>query len=203
MMHRLTQIWEFLFPPASPVQHIAHETPAMFLRTFRPHRFLSTVALSTYADPVVRSAILANKFHHDTHAAHLLASLLTHWLTTQPDASYVIVPIPLSQQRLRERGHNQVATIAHLAATNWPVAIDEHLLIRSKHIRAQTQRTREERFNGLHNVFTGPEGHILPKDIHLILLDDVITTGATMRAAQATLTHTYPHHPVTCVALAH
>jgi len=161
-------------------------------------------ALANYNDRLVRSAITANKFYASTKAADLLAELLHEYLKQQTtENSLWLVPVPLGKERLRERGYNQVEVILkRLKHDNWVIM---ELLERTHETTPQTKLKRAERlknmtgaFGARHNLPTPPPG------THVIIIDDVTTTGATLKAARAAIA---PHLPratrLTCVALAH
>jgi predicted amidophosphoribosyltransferase len=112
MVYIFSYLCNILFPPSVSAAQLVKENFISFLRFFSTHHFQTTIALSHYSQPLIQAAITANKFHRDNHASDLLAGLLTHWCDTLPSTSYIVVPIPLSVARLRERGHNQVTRVA-------------------------------------------------------------------------------------------
>lgn len=85
---------------------------------------------------------------------------------------YVLVPVPLSEDRFAERQFNQVTSV--LTAANLPY---QELFEKISAIK-QSSRTRNERLNS-HQVFKKKEGVILPDK--LLLVDDIYTTGATLQ----------------------
>ncbi len=97
----------------------------------------------------------------------------------------MIVPVPLSQQRLSERGYNQVALIAHPLAMlkNWEYA--PKALKRVKHTRSQVGLNASERQDNVRNAFHANPRLITDKKI--LLIDDVATTGATLLSASESL----------------
>lgn len=91
------------------------------------------------------------------------------------------VPIPLSAQRLRERGYNQALLLARALAAP---QIQPALLERVRHTQPQAGQHRAERLRNLRGAFSVPpqrQSAIVGR--HLLLVDDVITTGATVQAA--------------------
>lgn len=98
-----------------------------------------------------------------------------------------IVPVPLSRTRARERGYNQSLLMAEALAQHWRLPVYNQLLFRTAQTRAQAQLTAEER---LHNVASAFRVAGLPPGLegsHLVLVDDVITTSATLNACAAAL----------------
>jgi ComF family protein len=99
-----------------------------------------------------------------------------------------LVPIPLSRQRLRERGYNQAAELAHALAPRWNVPVWEHVLVRSRHTTSQVRLTPSERAGNVSQAFVVPEfRRPLLRGQHVVLVDDVITTSATLNAAAEAL----------------
>jgi ComF family protein len=94
-----------------------------------------------------------------------------------------IVPVPLSPRRLRERGFNQSAAIAHSLGALWRTPVWENVVGRTVETRSQTQLTPTERLSNVAGAFAVDDlaGSRL-RGAHVMLLDDVVTTGATLRA---------------------
>jgi ComF family protein len=98
----------------------------------------------------------------------------------------MIVPVPLHTAKMREREFNQAERLArHLSrATNIPV--HGRLVARVKPTATQTQLTRAERTGNVHQAFAVQRGKKLDGE-KIILLDDVLTTGATTSACAQVL----------------
>lgn len=94
----------------------------------------------------------------------------------------IIIPIPLHKKKEKKRGYNQSEWIAKglSRAFNKPYSSD--LLIRKEFTETQTKKGRFKRWENVKNVFeiTNPEAI---KNKHIVLCDDVLTTGATLEAA--------------------
>ena len=157
--------------------------------------------LSEYKNKNVQALIHEAKFHHNTKAwAHLHMLLAMHFSKISEPVDYII-PIPLSRARMRARGYNQVSEIlkAHPTENKYPIL--EEVLVRTRHTKPQTELKRNERLTNMHDAFSVVHGErIMGK--HILLVDDVTTTGSTLKAAKATL---LPYSPasVTCLAFAH
>lgn len=93
----------------------------------------------------------------------------------------LIVPVPLHPARERERGYNQSSIIAAGMSEATDLVVDNNLLTRSVKSRTQTKRSRYERWTNVEGIFsvTYPE-RITGK--HILLVDDVITTGSTIES---------------------
>lgn len=99
-----------------------------------------------------------------------------------------LVPVPLAASRLRERGYNQSERLAAALAPRWSIPVWEDVLARGRATRTQTRLTPEERLRNVAGAFVVPDGarrRIL--GTHLVLVDDVVTTAATLNACAAAL----------------
>ena len=97
-----------------------------------------------------------------------------------------IVPVPLHARKQKKRGYNQSVMLADgiASVTNIPVA--NHLLVRSKDIETQTHKGNYERWENVRDVFECLSSEEL-RDKHILLVDDVLTTGATIVACSDAL----------------
>lgn len=93
----------------------------------------------------------------------------------------VIVPVPLHARKLKKRGYNQSEAFARGIATSMNAELPDNILIRTHASGTQTRRSRFERWKNVESIFkvTAPE-KIQGK--HILLVDDVITTGSTLEA---------------------
>lgn len=114
------------------------------------------------------------------------------WVEPALEQSDRVLPMPLARERLAERGYNQALLLArHLA----PRKTDATLLLRTRHTPAQRELTRAERLRNVRGAFAVDpmRAHEL-RDQRVVLVDDVMTTGASLHAAatalrQAGVTH--------------
>ncbi len=143
-------------------------------------------------DGVVRELVLALKQRRSRAVATLLGELLMHRLVLEQ--TEIVTWAPTSRQHLRERGHDQAKLIATAVARHRGVRVRRTLLRQGEH--AQTGRSRRERLSGPTFV-AAPfvEGR------RILVIDDVVTTGATLTAAHECLTSRGAVH-VDCVAVA-
>ena len=92
-----------------------------------------------------------------------------------------IVPVPLSPPRLRDRGFNQSEVLASHLAKLWGVPVLSHALVRQSATRSQTELTPGERLSNVAGAFSVPQTALIDvRGEHLVLLDDVVTTGSTL-----------------------
>lgn len=127
------------------------------------------------------------KFHQQPGWAHSFALLLrsTPWVEPALEAADWIIPMPLSRERLRERGYNQSLVLAK--------TLDAHKVVHQLLLRIQDtppQRTlpRSERLRNVEHAFAvDPLLHTQLAGKRVLLLDDVMTSGASLYAAARTL----------------
>lgn len=93
----------------------------------------------------------------------------------------LVVPVPLHHKRLIERGYNQSTMIAQGMAKQLGIEVNEHALLRTRYTETQTKKTRLERSQNIQNAFYLSKGLEL-EGKHILLIDDVMTTGATLEA---------------------
>ena len=158
------------------------------------------LAAVDYAYPWA-DALAQFKFRGDPGWAAALATLLrsTPWVEPAMEAADVVLPVPLSRERLRERGFNQAALLArHLA----PDKTDNLSLLRLHATEAQSGLGRAQRLRNLRGAFAlEPLRAARLRGQRVVLIDDVMTTGATLDAATQPLREAGVAH-VTAVVLA-
>lgn len=92
-----------------------------------------------------------------------------------------LVPVPLARVRERERGYNQSALLAHALSTRWKIPVWDDCLVRQRATRTQTRLTPDERRGNVSGAFHAPDAAAARlRGTHLVLVDDVVTTGATL-----------------------
>lgn len=134
------------------------------------------------------------KYHADAVCGHKMGEMLGKQLSCCPWLNDVdlIVPVPLHWSRQISRGYNQADIIAGGVAAQLGVPLSVDILRRNRHTKSQARISREERASNLSGVFSADvnalagvleEGGVQ----HILLLDDVFTTGATLSEAQHTL----------------
>ena len=150
----------------------------------RPPSFARVEAAWRYSFPVDS---LITRFEHRAQwpLGRLLAELLSHHLQhafseglSRPD---LLLPVPLSRQRLRQRGFNQAALLADWLSHSLHLPLREHLLVRSHDTPAQQLLSAAERKRNLRKAFALND-HSSIQGRHIALIDDVLTTGATAEA---------------------
>ena len=146
----------------------------------------SCVAAKLYVSPW-KELITAFKFEEQAGLAKFLAQQmrLTPAIAQRLDSCDFVVPVPLSAQRLRERGFNQALLLAKRLCTERTVAQG---LIRLRNTPAQSGLSRHERLLNLDHAFMVNPAYVqMLRDAKVVLVDDVTTTGATLLACTQAL----------------
>ncbi len=98
----------------------------------------------------------------------------------------LIIPIPLHQVKLREREFNQALILSQYLGAAFNKEISSKNLLRDKNTKTQAELKDNERFSNVEKCFSAPGGNTL-KNRNILLIDDVLTTGATASEAALTL----------------
>jgi ComF family protein len=139
--------------------------------------------------PVARTVALRLKYGRRTGHARLMARLMARQLDALAgEAPILLVPVPLHRWRLWSRGFNQAALVADELTRLTGTPHDHHLLLRTKAtkaLRGQGRRERERIVAGAFGLATGAKERAAGR--HLVLIDDVHASGATLRSAARAL----------------
>ncbi|NOY35880.1 MAG: ComF family protein [bacterium] len=151
-------------------------------------------AAADYNDGFAKKTIWLLKYRKIKTAAKPLAELLHTRIVQRPSlaaalkkGSWIIIPVPLSKKRLRERGFNQSELIARNLSDRMSVRMAPDVLYKLKDTPSQVSiKDRKERLANLTDSFAAKNTRLV-KDKNVILVDDVTTTGATLKEAHKTL----------------
>jgi ComF family protein len=135
----------------------------------------------------VRGLVHGLKYEGHRAAAGDLADLLVARGALPSDSRQILVPVPLTPARRRERGYNQAECLARELAARTGIPVAKDFLHRVRFRGSQTKRTGGERREALAGMFgKGPgfRAECVP-----VLVDDVLTTGATLSACAAVCLH--------------
>jgi len=142
----------------------------------RPPAFDTTTALFHYRPPV-DYLIKQLKFANELAIIPLLSALLSARLTTRAaPLPSLLIPVPLHQTRLRERGFNQATELARRVGRELGIRSDHRLCTRNRDTRPQSLLSPNARRLNLRNAFSVKHRQIAG---HVAIIDDVMTTGQT------------------------
>ncbi len=140
-------------------------------------------AAGAYAWPLA-AVVRAFKFRGDLSLAAPLATLVAEAVETPP-ARALLVPVPLGRARAAARGYNPAAELARRLSREFGLPWDPDLLVRMRETAPQSSLPRSNRTSNVEGAFAVRRS--LP-GARVILVDDVLTTGATASAAARALT---------------
>lgn len=146
----------------------------------------SSWAAFRYVSPVAQ-AIVELKFHRRLAAARVVGQLMAECLARRAlPMPQVLIPMPLHANRLRSRGYNQSLELGREVARTLSLPIEPHAARRIRATQEQTRLDAAARRRNVRGAFAVESGVVRGR--HVVLLDDVITTGATAaELARATL----------------
>jgi competence protein ComFC len=198
-------IIDSIFPPREEALVVRKITDTDLRTLYSPHTVAQVCVLSSFTNPQVKALIHEAKFHQNSEAYERLAKLLWKYLDTEEKkdcATYTIIPVPLSPERHKARGYNQVHEVVRACQNFLPnIQIDADTLIRVRDTKPQTSLGREERLSNMQGAFSVINPAVI-RDRDIILIDDVLTTGATLQAASEAVITCHPRS-LTCISLAH
>ena len=157
-----------------------------------PPRFRRAQSIARYRpsaedDPASLPALIRrHKYGLDQSVGRALAEYLGPHLPVARDDLDMVVPVPLHRSRLWWRGFNQAALLAAEVASRLDLPLDAGVLRRVRATNPQTYRHHDERLRNVRKAFRAPHpGRVAGKCI--LLVDDVMTTGATAEECAGTL----------------
>lgn len=209
-------ILDFIFPRASSVILIQNMTAEEIIREIPKARWIDndeSKALFDYKNESTRRAIWEIKYRKNEKLLSVFSEPFYEFILDElADRALfsdfknpIIVPIPTSKKRLKERGYNQCELIAkeiERIDSGKNFTLSKNILEKIKDSPSQTSvKNRAKRLQNLKGCFKTVNPDEV-KDMNIILIDDVITTGATMSEAKKSLMDAGARQ-VLCFALAH
>ncbi len=101
----------------------------------------------------------------------------------------IVIPVPLHPKRLHKRGYNQAECIANGIAESMGIEVQAKNIVRNVATQTQTKKTRIERWQNVESIFKLIEPKLLINK-NVLLVDDVVTTGATLEACAQSIINT-------------
>lgn len=200
----LSRLLDILFPPKRDALIIRTVHEERLLALLSPATLEAGTALLPYRTKEVGALIREAKFSGSERAWELLAAMLREYLLEYlgdrmmyEERIAVLVPVPLSKKRYRERGYNQVEEV--LKRVRLDGVTLAKVLRRTRDTKKQTSLSRTERLRNLNDAFTAER---IDPALLYIVVDDVYTTGATLGEAERALRAGGGRH-VHAVSLSH
>jgi competence protein ComFC len=141
---------------------------------------LSGVRAAFAYETAARAAVLTLKFKSGRYLAPMMGEFLRAELMRRPLQADIVVPVPLAQSRLRQRGFNQAQLLAAEVAVAVSGTIVEDALTRAERVAQQTLNAADRLVN-LEGAFSCATANQI-QGRRVLLVDDVVTTGATLSA---------------------
>lgn len=134
---------------------------------------------------VIRECIHSLKYENNRALGKFSAELLLPVIYREDWSIDVVVPVPLSKERLKERGYNQAAAIAHPLALFLELPFQPSCLEQVRDTRSQVGLSADARHLNVIDAFKAIPELVFQKNI--LLIDDVMTTGATLESCASAL----------------
>lgn len=137
---------------------------------------------------VVQQLMHRFKYHGDRDVGLFLGRQMGRLLAASERFAEIdlLVPLPLFADKEKKRGFNQAAVLCAGMAETWNKPVMEQIVARRAHTESQTRKSRTERWQNMEDMFVLLDA-AAAEGKHLLLVDDVITTGATLEACGRSL----------------
>lgn len=147
----------------------------------RPALHISSIyPVGYYSDPILKSLIHSFKYDGAKDILEILGPLITNLAKNRPlPKNPILIPVPLSYSRLCERGFNQSELLAQYLSQALNISVSSNTLKRTRHTKPQAEFKRRERLKNIIDSFTVTDPSPI-KNKNIILIDDVVTTSATI-----------------------
>ena len=154
---------------------------------------------TTYRNPCVKKMFKDFKYRRAQALAYPLGMFLTVWLSARNHAQFqknntLVVPVPSHRSREKNRGFHPATEIAKQLAKAYQLPLATNVVRKHKNIGFQTHiKNAQQRRNNVEGCFTlTPDAHQQIKTKTILLVDDIITTGSTMRECAKTIRKARP-----------
>ena len=149
-----------------------------------PPSFVALRSWAVYLGPL-RRAIQRLKYQRDVAMGEILARPLVDLLKNMNWSIDLIVPVPISLARLKERGYNQVSLLARPISLGLELPYRARALLRVRETQSQVGLSAEERRLNVKGVFQAEPRLVTGKSV--LVVDDIMTTGSTMNECSLAL----------------
>ncbi|MEM6720519.1 MAG: phosphoribosyltransferase family protein [Bacteroidota bacterium] len=168
--------------------HKHTENPVKYTFYGRVHIANATALLHYKKNSMVQQLIHQLKYKGRQEIGDFLGNMLGERLKSETNYNTIdyIIPVPLHKKRLRKRGYNQVTTFGQQLATHLNAEYTDAILIKTQNIKTQAFKKRAARWLTAQHSFKITNTATLAGK-HILLVDDIITTGATLEACALAL----------------
>jgi len=144
--------------------------------------------LTFQKEGMVQEMVHALKYRHKRDVGNLLGTFAARHMIESGkfNDTDCIIPVPISSKRLKKRGYNQAEIFGEGISKEINIPIHHNVLIKVRDTGTQTARSRQDRMEKVANSFKVKKKSLI-KDMHILLVDDVITTGATLESCASLL----------------
>jgi ComF family protein len=144
----------------------------------------------------------ALKYKHSPQVGVEFGRIIGRTIKTMPLIKEIdlLVPVPIHPKKQFQRGYNQSEQLAMGISDILSVALDSDFLRKNAHTGSQTKKGRFERWDNVSSVFKIGKTRSIPQ--HIAIVDDVITTGATLESIIRTVQENYPDIRISIISLA-
>ncbi len=162
----------------------------------------ATAGFRYHKGGLLQKLIFQLKYHHHKEIGVILGREIGYDLeNTEFTTVDAIIPVPLHPKKLRKRGYNQAEWIAKGLAEALQKEVRTDWLTRAVNTTSQTKKNRAERFTNMEQVFVANE-QVNFANKHLLLVDDVVTTGSTLSGCAEALKKSANDVKISIVCLA-
>lgn len=189
----IQNVTDMLFPRGEKAEQLIFLAKTHALRTLEQSekRKESHVSLFSYKNPLVRELVWQIKYHHNQELINEIGSLfyeeifalLSDSLLFEKNKKILLLPVPMSKNRRRERGYNQTEEITEAIITQDIAKIldyQKNILRKKEGVIPQTKTSeKKDRLKNIIDAFTISDPSLI-KGRFVIIIDDVETTGATL-----------------------
>lgn len=172
---------------ATPMENVTAQGSILCGNCLSHRYYYDQVYSPYYYSEDIRYLITKLKYQKKIHYADVLAKLFIQQAAHIKEFHLpeIIMPMPMHNRRLRERGFNQALELSRFFSSWYKLPLDFTSLIRSRYTSIQAGLIAKERQKNVQRSFSVKEG-TLPYE-HIALIDDVMTTGSTVNEAAKTL----------------
>lgn len=137
---------------------------------------------------IIQQCLHEIKYQNNVFLAHQLGEVFGKSLVASPFFSKLdmIIPVALHKTKLKKRGYNQSERIAQPIASALKIPMYSNVLFRTHNTESQTKKHRMERWQNMEGKFEVKDKAMIAGK-HILLIDDVVTTGATLEASAQVL----------------